>query len=80
MNTRVQKWGNSLAIRLPKSLANEVDLCQGSLVDLTLENGALRVQPLSPPQYDLNDLLADVTAENTHGAIHATDGVGREAL
>ena len=80
MNTLVQKWGNSLAIRLPKALANEAHICQGSLVDLSLEDGGLRVQLVSPPEFNLDALLAGVTKENLHEAIDVADGVGAEVL
>jgi antitoxin MazE len=80
MDTRVQKWGNSLAIRIPKKLAEEVDLAQGSPVDLRVDEGGIRIVPSLPPAYSLGDLLAEVSDENVHGSVDFGDGVGREEL
>ena len=78
MNTTVQKWGNSLALRLPKALAAEARIFQGSLVDLTLEGTTLCVHTVAPPEVTLESLLAGVTDENLHAAVDTDDGVGLE--
>jgi len=41
MLTRIQKWGNSLGLRIPKSFAAEVEVEAGSTVDIRVENGDL---------------------------------------
>ena len=46
MKTRIQKWGNSLALRIPKSFAAETHQEQGPLVDISLHDGRLIVEPL----------------------------------
>ena len=43
MRVRVQKWGNSLALRIPKSFASETALASGAEVDLTIEDGRARL-------------------------------------
>lgn len=78
MSILVQKWGNSLAIRLPKPVAVQVGLSQGSWVDLTVDGNTLCVRPVSPPELTLDALLAGVTDENLHEAVEITDGVGME--
>ena len=82
MTAHVQKWGNSLALRLPKALAAEAHLAQGSLVSLTLDGQTLRVEAVAAPAPTLDSLLAAVTDDNIHeadgAADGADDGVGRE--
>ena len=56
MRSRITKWGNSLALRLPKSVAADAQLREGSEVELRVDGGALLVRP-SRPKYRLKDLL-----------------------
>ena len=79
MRVQVQKWGNSLALRIPKSFARETGLAAASDVDLTIENGRLVVTPLSKPKHTLEELLGRVTAENLHDEVDTGPGVGAEA-
>jgi antitoxin MazE len=79
MRVRVQKWGNSLALRIPKSFAAETALGPGAEVDLTLEEGRLMVTPLTHPAYTLDDLLARITPDNVHREIDTGPAVGGEA-
>ena len=79
MRARVQKWGNSLALRIPKALAVETDLEQGSEVDLSLVAGSLVVTPTRPAEYTLESLLAGVTPANRHGEVDTGAPLGREA-
>jgi antitoxin MazE len=64
MRTRIRKWGNSLALRIPKSFAAEVGLCENVVVDLSVTEGKLVVQPHGEEPPSLGDLLRGVTAEN----------------
>ena len=79
MRVQVQKWGNSLALRIPKSFAAETELSLGSDVDLTIEDGRLVVTPLSKPKHTLEELLARVTPENRHDEVDTGASVGAEA-
>lgn len=58
MHATISKWGNSLALRLPRNLAEEVHLSEGASVDLVVEDGALKITP-SRKKFKLSDLLAD---------------------
>ena len=78
MQLRVQKWGNSLAVRIPKAFATEVGLGVDSLVNVTLSDGKLVVSPVPWPAYTLEHLLAGVTLENLHGETDWGPSVGRE--
>jgi antitoxin MazE len=66
MQSRVQKWGNSLALRIPKTFATEIGLTDDTPVDISLVDGKLVITPVSPPSYSLADLLAGITDENIH--------------
>ncbi len=80
MRTKIQKWGNSLALRIPKSFAEEIHVGPGSTVDLSINDGTLVVRPVDTPRYRLEDLLDQITAENLHEEISTGSPVGREAL
>ena len=78
MKTRVQKWGNSLALRIPKSFASETGLAEDVPVELSLVDGKLIVQPLAPSEPTLDELLRGVTDENLHGEWDTGPAAGRE--
>lgn len=78
MKVQIQKWGNSLALRIPKSFAVESKIEQGSTVEVSLEKGKIIVFLVAEPEFLLDDLLAKVTAENLHGEIETGASVGRE--
>ena len=78
MKTRVQKWGNSLALRIPKSFAEEVGLRDNAAVELSLVGGALVVQPVAPQPLTLDELLRGVTDDNIPGEWHTGPATGKE--
>ena len=78
MRTKVQKWGNSLAIRVPRPFAEELGLRQDSDVDLVLAQHELVIKPVAVPRYSLRDLLAAVTDDNLHHEVESAGPVGSE--
>jgi antitoxin MazE len=78
MRTKIVKWGNSLGLRIPKSFAKEVSVGEGSVVDLSMEDGNLVVKVTKPEEVDLKDLLDGINDENIHGEIDTGDAVGGE--
>ena len=78
MKTRVQKWGNSLALRIPKSFATEVGLQRETSVELSLAGGKLVITPVAKPKLTLKQLLAKVTKENLHHEIDTGPATGNE--
>jgi antitoxin MazE len=78
MKTRVQKWGNSLALRIPKSFAAEAQLREDSPVELMLVDGKLIIQALAEEPLTLEELLRGVTDENLHGEWDTGPAVGKE--
>jgi antitoxin MazE len=79
MKTRMQKWGNSLAIRVPKAFAAEVGLKEESEVDVSLKSGKLVVVPVEKPSVTLKMLLAKITEENIHREVDTGPATGRES-
>lgn len=69
MKIKVQKWGNSLAVRIPKSIASNVGIQNNSPVDMSLINGKLVVTPMNKAKLSLKKLLAQVTQDNLHREI-----------
>jgi antitoxin MazE len=79
MKTKVQKWGNSLGLRIPKAFAEEASLVEGSTVELSIDSkGRLIVKPLLPQPYELDQLLEKVTDENLHEELWVDPPRGRE--
>ena len=78
MNTRIQKWANSLSLRIPKSFAEEAGVEAGSEVELSVKDGQLVVTPTRRRKYQLRDLLRKVTPANLHDEIDTTGPGGRE--
>ncbi len=77
MKTKVRRWGNSLALRIPKPFAIEADLDDGEVVNISLEDGKIIIEkPTS--SYSLEGLLDGVTSENTHAEIDLGNPMGNE--
>jgi antitoxin MazE len=78
MRTRIQKWGNSLAVRIPKSFATELGLVDDSVVDVRVVDGQVVVMPMPSAPYTLDALLADVTDDNLHHEVSTEPAMGDE--
>ena len=78
MKTQVQKWGNSLAIRIPKSFAQETNIESGSEVDLSLKEGEIVIKPLIDSPYSLDEFLTKITNKNIHKEIDTGNAQGKE--
>lgn len=79
MKTRVQKWGNSLALRIPKSFAEEVGLRDRSVVKISLAKGKLVVSPIAGKRkFTLKKLLARINDDNLHGEFGTGAPMGNE--
>jgi antitoxin MazE len=76
--TQIAKWGNSLGLRLPKSVAREVQIDEGDRVDVSVKNGAIVIRA-SRPTYSLAQLVAKITPRNRHDESDWGPPVGDEA-
>jgi antitoxin MazE len=79
MRATIQKWGNSLAVRIPKPVALEVGFRSNTAVELTIRDGGLVLLP-AQPEYSLEDLVKGITPRNRHGETDFGPQVGREVL
>lgn len=75
MQYHIQKWGNSLGIRIPKTLAQKAGLVEGTPVEIMLHDKSIIIRPRL---YSLETLLAGVTPENLHRERATGEPVGRE--
>jgi antitoxin MazE len=80
VKARIQRWGNSLALRIPKAVAAEAGLREDAPVELSLSRGKLVVRPVAEEITSLEELLQGVTADNLHGEWDTGPAVGRELL
>jgi antitoxin MazE len=78
MTTNVAKWGNSLALRLPRAVAVEADVKDGDEVEITVEQGTIMVRP-SARRYSIEELAARITPRNRHTETAWRAPVGKEA-
>lgn len=78
MESRIQKWGNSLAIRIPKAFAEETLLTEDVTVEITVREGALVIAPMRRRRISLAKLLKGSTLENLHGEVTTGDPAGNE--
>jgi antitoxin MazE len=69
MRAKIQKWGNSLGVRLPKVLADDVRLAEGSMVELLVDRGRVLLDPVVEPRYSLDELVAGITSKNRHKSV-----------
>ena len=78
MKTKVRRWDNNLALRIPKLFAAETKIGPNTEVDLSLVEGKLVVTPVERSKYSLEQLVENITEENTHAEISTGEPVGNE--
>jgi len=78
VKSRVQKWGNSLAIRIPKPVALDAGFENGSPVEVLLQDRSVVITRVSPQGFTLAQLLEEVTLENLHGEADTGPATGKE--
>lgn len=65
MTATIRKWGNSLALRLPRAVAQQINVSEGQSVELKVTADKLIVRP-ARRRPTLDELLAKVTPQNIH--------------
>jgi antitoxin MazE len=78
MQTKVQKWGNSLALRIPKAFAVDAQLENNTLVEISLVEGEIIIKPVDTPMWTLEELLAGVNEDNIHREVDTGSPQGNE--
>lgn len=74
----VAKWGNSLGIRIPRPIAEQIHLKEGTGVKFTVVDGGLMIQPQTKRKYTLDELLEGMTEDNFHPEVDMGTPVGNE--
>ncbi|MEL6579447.1 MAG: AbrB/MazE/SpoVT family DNA-binding domain-containing protein [Cyanobacteria bacterium J06621_12] len=73
----VAKWGNSLAIRIPKNVAEKVNLQEGTAIFIAVNDNSIVISPKTP-EYTLEELLAGASSEDFEGEYDWGETVGEE--
>jgi len=79
MRARIQKWGNSLAVRIPRTFAADAGIDRDTQVEIGLYEGVITVKPVVAAGLDLAALVEGITPDNLHGEVDTGEPVGREA-
>ncbi len=74
-HSHIQKWGNSLGVRIPIQLAKKLNLQSGSPVILKIAKDQIVIQPV---QYDLESMLKQISPKNSHHLLLDNQQVGKE--
>jgi antitoxin MazE len=59
MRTTIARWGNSTALRLPKSIVEELNLKPGQQVEVIIDGGEARLKPVPRRRPTLEELMAE---------------------
>lgn len=78
MQTRIRKWGNSLAIRIPSAFAQTVRWKDKTVVEVSLVNGHIVIALARPPKPNLKSLLSKITPRNLQGEIETGEPMGKD--
>jgi len=78
MLTKITKWGNSLAIRIPKAIAGDANLKLNRPVDVIVKDGVIVLKPVKTARVSLKSLVEQIREDQLHGEIETGSPVGRE--
>jgi len=78
MRIKIQKWGNSLALRIPKAFASQSKISEDEFVNLTLEKNKIIIEPVEEKKYSLKELVSGINRSNLHREIDFGEQVGNE--
>jgi antitoxin MazE len=73
MLTKIKKWGNSPAVRIPKTIAEEIGIENGTPVEIRVVDGQIHITPIQSVHYELEALLSQITPDNLHDEIDTRD-------
>jgi antitoxin MazE len=80
VKTTISKWGNSLAFRIPKHIADRLQLQEGSSIDISVSDHGLTIVPSKRKKFTLEELLHGMTPEHFHPEVSTGDAIGQEIL
>lgn len=79
MVAKVSQWGNSLGVRIPKSVADRLGLKDGSELNMRLDDNVITLEPVKS-RFTLEDLVSQITDENRHLSIDTGEPMGNELI
>jgi antitoxin MazE len=77
MELSIKKWGNSLGVRLPKSISNHLGIKEGSIITMSINNDSIEIKK-STSDYSLSEMLSEINSDNLHKEIDTLEPVGLE--
>lgn len=80
MTTKVQKWGNSYAMRIPKEIVREMNFREGSPVSFSIEGNSIIVTHTKKAKYTLDGLLKNFNNKHQHEEVFFDTEVGNEVV
>ena len=80
MRTVIKKWGNSASVRIPAAVMQAAHLNLDEAVDVREESGRIVIEPAQRKEYDLAELVKQITGENLHDEADFGRPVGKEAF
>ena len=78
MTTKIQKWGNSLAVRLPKAVIENFKLRAGSPVNIKVGQKSIQIKPAREKPLQLNELVKLISSHNRHDSVDWGQRADRE--
>lgn len=78
MQNRISKWGNSLAVRLPKEVLHKAGIKMNQIVQISQKDNGIFIEPVKVQKASLAELLSKVTEANSHKLIEFGAPVGKE--
>jgi antitoxin MazE len=78
MRAYIQKWGNSLALRIPKAFSKELGIAEATPVEIGIDKSTLTVKPKKIKKPALKELLAMINEKNRHEVVETGPAVGKE--
>lgn len=80
MRSQITKWGNSMAVRIPKEILEQTGIKAQQAVDIRAQEGAIVIVPALSREEQLKQLVEQITPENRHDPIDWGEDVGGEIL
>ena len=78
MRIKIQKWGNSLALRIPKAFAFESNIRENEFVNLTFDAKKIIIEPDVEKKYTLEELISGINKSNLHKEVDSGNKIGAE--
>lgn len=78
MEAKVKKWGNSLGVRIPKSISTQVGITEGASIEIKIEGDKITLAPIQKKEYSIEEMILMISEDNVHYEINTDGPVGKE--